>query len=352
MNRWHAGKKLALALMFGLFPLLAACGRADLSVLNPQGPVAQRQFDVLMVSVGIMTLVVVVVFALLIYVLVRFRRRRGDNSIPEQVEGNHKLEIIWTVIPIILLIILAVPTVGAIGKFAEDYWDDPNAVQVKVTAYQYWWEFEYPQYGITTAQELVVPIGKKIAFELVAGDVKHSFWIPAIGGKMDNNPGLTNRFYLEFPTPGVYRGRCAELCGPSHAYMDFKAKAVDQASFDRWVAAMQGPAVLPEDDNIREAFVSKCLTCHAVGDQGAPIGPNLTGLGSRVTVAGILFNDTPEQEYVIDPAKTEENIKVWLEDTQKIKPGNMMPSAVDLQLTQEQIDGIAKYLANYRLDYE
>ncbi len=350
MFRWRATKKL-LPLLAGMALLLSACGRADLSALNPQGPVAKQQFELMMVAVGIMTLVVVVVFAILLYVLVRYRRRKGDNTIPMQVEGNHKLEIIWTVIPVVLLTILAVPTVGAVAKLSEDYWEDPNALQVKVTAHQYWWEFEYPQYGITTMQELIVPTDRKIAFELVAADVKHSFWIPAIGGKMDTNTGLTNRMYLEFPNEGVYRGKCAELCGPSHAYMDFKAKAVAPASFERWVAAMKGPAKLPEDPELRDTFVSKCLSCHAVGDQGASGGPNLTGIGSRLTIGGILYNDTPENEWVVDPAITEKNLRTWITDPQSVKPGNMMPSAEQLQLTQEQIDGIAKYLAGYTLDY-
>jgi len=343
--------KRILPLFAGFALLLSACGREDLSALNPQGPVAKQQFDLMVIAITIMSIVVVVVFSLSIYVLFRFRRRKGDKSIPKQVEGNHTLEIIWTVIPIVLLIILGIPTVQTVFSQAKDYSDDPNAIQVKVTSYLYWWEFEYPQYGIKTAQELVVPTDKKIMFELTAGDVKHSFWIPAIGGKIDTNPGMTNRYYLEFPKEGVYRGKCAELCGPSHALMDFKAKSVSPESFDKWVEAMKAPAVMPADPAIAEAFQAKCLSCHAVGDQGGSAGPNLTGIGSRQTIAGILYNS----DVVADPQKedktTEENIKEWVKDTQKIKPGNLMPSASDLGLTQEELDGIAKYLAEYKLDY-
>jgi cytochrome c oxidase subunit 2 len=326
--------------------LLSACGRADLSALNPQGPVAQKQFDLMMLAISIMALVVVVVFSIWIYVLVRFRRRKGDNTIPKQVEGNHTLEIIWTVIPLVLLLILGVPTINTVFGLAKDYTHDPNAVQVKVTSHQYWWEFEYPQYGIKTAQELVVPTGRKIEFELSSADVKHSFWIPSIGGKMDTNAGMTNKMYLEFPKEGVYRGKCAELCGPSHALMDFKAKAVDQASFDRWIAAMKAPAKLPDDPQIAEAFKNKCLACHAVGDQGVSTAPNLTGIGSRQTIGGILYNTDENGNDM-----TEQNLKEWITDPQKVKPGNQMPNAQVNQLSQEEIDAIAKYLANYKLDY-
>jgi len=328
--------------------ILSACGRKDLSTLNPQGPVAETQYDLMKLSIGIMTLVVVVVFAICIYVLIKFRRRKGDKTIPKQVEGNHTLEIIWTVIPLILLLILGVPTIQHVFGLAKDYTNDKEAIHVKVTGHQYWWEFEYTDYGITTAQELIVPTDKKIQFDLTSADVKHSFWIPAIGGKMDNNPGMSNLMYLEFPNEGVFRGKCAELCGPSHALMDFKAKAVSQASFDKWVSAMKAPAVMPADPEIAETFNAQCLSCHAVGEQGGNSAPNLTGIGGRQTVAGILFNS----DVVADPEKedhtTVENLHKWISDPQKVKPGNTMPQ---VDLTPEQIDGIAKYLAGYKLDY-
>ncbi|OXS53524.1 cytochrome c oxidase subunit II [Cohnella sp. CIP 111063] len=342
MKRWPVMKRL-LPLLTGLVLLLTACGREDLSTLNPQGPVAEKQFELMKLSIGIMALVVVVVFAICIYVLIRFRRKQGDKAIPEQVEGNHKLEVIWTVIPIVLLLILGVPTIQHVFGLAKDYSKDKDAVQVKVTAHQYWWEFEYTDYGITTAQDLIVPTGKKISFELAAADVKHSFWIPSIGGKMDTNPGSTNRMFLEFPKEGVFRGKCAELCGPSHALMDFKAKAVSQESFDRWVAAMKAPAVMPADAELAEKFTSQCLSCHAVGENGGNSAPNLTGIGGRETVGGFLFND--------EGGGVEQHLKDWITDPQGIKKGAMMPGAEDTGLTEEEIAGIAKYLAEYKLDY-
>ncbi|BBI31487.1 cytochrome c oxidase subunit 2 [Cohnella abietis] len=334
--------KRLLPLLTGLVLLLSACGREDLSTLNPQGPVAEKQLDLMKLSIGIMALVVVVVFAICIYVLIRFRRRAGDKTIPKQVEGNHTLEIIWTVIPLVLLVILGVPTINDVFGLAKDYSKDKNAVQVKVTAHQYWWEFEYTDLGITTAQELIVPTDKVISFELVSADVKHSFWIPSIGGKMDTNPGVTNRMFLEFPKEGVFRGKCAELCGTSHALMDFKAKAVSPESFARWVSAMKAPAVMPADAEIAEKFTSQCLSCHAVGENGGSGAPNLTGIGGRQTVGGILYNDE---------ATAEQNLHDWITDPQKYKVGAAMPKALDNSLTPEEVASISKYLAEYKLDY-
>ncbi|MUT65337.1 cytochrome c oxidase subunit II [Paenibacillus sp. NEAU-GSW1] len=347
MNRWQLFKRLAplLALMV---LVLSACGRSDLSTLNPQGPVAEEQFGLMKLAISIMLIVIVVVFAISFYVIIRFRRRPGDKTIPKQVEGSHKLEIIWTVIPIILLVILGVPTVQSVFSLSKDYTKDPEAVKVIVTSHQYWWEFEYPELGIKTAQELIIPTGKTISIEAKSADVLHSFWIPSLAGKIDTNPGANvNVMHFSAPNEGVYLGKCAELCGPSHGLMDFKVKSVDESSFDRWVAALQEPVALPSDPAVKEAFVSKCLTCHAVGDQGGPAFPNLTGIGSRQTVGGILVN-TDDPKYK-NEGSTEENLHRWIEDPQAVKPGNLMPT---VELTEQELDGIAKYLSELTLDYE
>ena len=349
MKRWPVLTRL-LPLLAGLALLLSACGREDLSALRPQGPVAREQFGLMQLSISIMVIVVVVVFALAIYVLIRFRRRKGDDTIPVQVEGNHKLEIIWTVIPLMLLVVLGVPTIQSVFGLAKDYSQDENAIQVKVTAHQYWWEFEYPQYGITTAQDLVIPEGKIISIEAQTADVIHSFWIPSLAGKIDTNPaGNVNRMYFQADRTGVFLGKCAELCGPSHANMDFKVKAVDEAAFQRWTTAMAAPAVMPEDPAIAELLASQCLTCHAIGDQGISLYPDLTGIGGRESVAGILVNVPEEQtERFKNEDTVYENLKRWIADPEAIKPGNLMPK---VDLSEEEIDAIASYLAEQKLEY-
>lgn len=331
--------------------VLAACGREDLSTLNPQGPVAEEQFGLMKLAIIIMSLVIVVVFAISFYVIIRFRRRSGDKTIPKQVEGSHKLEIIWTVIPIILLIILGVPTVQSVFNLSKDYSNDPDAVKVIVTSHQYWWEFEYPELGIKTAQELVIPTGKTIAIEAKTADVLHSFWIPSLAGKIDTNPaGNENRMYFSAPKEGVYLGKCAELCGPSHGLMDFKVKSVDPASFDRWSAAIKQPVALPSDPAIAAAFESKCLTCHAVGDLGGPAFPNLTGVGSRDSVGGILVNVEADDKKYKHEDTVYNNLYKWIKNPEEVKPGNLMSD--QYELTEEEIKGIADYLSKLTLDYE
>ncbi|RUT31619.1 cytochrome c oxidase subunit II [Paenibacillus zeisoli] len=342
MKRWQAVKRL-LPLFAGLVLLLSACGREDLSALRPQGPVAQGQFDLMKLSIAIMIVVLLIVFGIAAYVWVRFRRRPGQTDIPEQVEGNFKLEVLWTVIPLVLVLILGVATVQKVFSYGENYWNDKNAVKVKVTSHQFWWEFNYPDYGVTTAQDLVIPTGKKIAFQLKTADVLHSFWVPSLAGKTDTNPeGAINNAWFTADKEGVYLGKCAELCGQSHGLMEFKVKAVSQASFDSWVKAMKEPVAMPEDKATAEVFKNQCLTCHAIGSEGGPSAPNLTGIGGRESVASILINGTD--------GTAKENLKTWLEDPQAVKPGNKMPNPKkDLKLTDEQIDAIADYLANSKL---
>ncbi|WP_106769037.1 cytochrome c oxidase subunit II [Paenibacillus faecalis] len=348
MKRWQAVKRLLpLLAVFSL--LLSGCGREDLSVLRPQGPVAEGQLDLIKLSISIMLVVIIVVFAIATYVLIKFRRKPGQNEVPEQVEGNFKLEIIWTAIPLLLVLVLAVPTIQKVFAYGENNWNDEGVVQVRVIGHQFWWEFEYPQYEVKTAQEMLIPVDKEIALELKTADVLHSFWVPSLAGKMDTNTdGSVNNMSISTPNEGTYIGKCAELCGASHGFMEFRVKAVDQESFDQWVEAMKAPAVLPEDTQLAEKFKNNCLTCHAVGDQGGFSGPNLTGMGSRETVAGILLNDTTGEEGS-KPAK--DNLVEWLSDPEGVKPGNLMPHPKELGFSDEEIEQIAEYLANYKLEY-
>ncbi|WP_212940127.1 cytochrome c oxidase subunit II [Paenibacillus antibioticophila] len=351
MKPWKGIKRLLPLLAMSL--LLSACGREDLSVLRPQGTVAQGQFDLIILSISIMVVVMLVVFAIAAYVWIRFRRKPGQQDVPKQVEGNFKLEVVWTAIPLVLVLILGVFTVQKIFAYGEDYWNDKNAVRVQVTAHLFWWEFSYPDYGITTAQDMIIPTGKKIALELKTADVLHSFWVPSLAGKTDTNTdGTVNKAWIEAEQEGVYLGKCAELCGQSHAFMEFKVKSVSEESFNAWVESMKAPAVLPEDPAVAEVFRTQCLSCHAVGDQGGPIGPNLTGIGSRETVASILLNSEGSGN-AVDTRPVQENMEAWLKDPQKWKPGNRMPDPKeDLGLTDAEIEAIAKYLADYKLSYE
>lgn len=312
--------------------LLTGCGSNTLSTLQPRGPVASEQLYLMKLSLFIMVFVVVVVFGIYLYVLVRYRQRKGqENTIPKQVEGNHVLEIIWTVIPILLLLVLAVPTVSYTFKHSTDYRKDKDAIHVKVTAHQFWWQFEYPDLGIATAQDLVIPQGKKIAFDLISADVNHAFWVPSLGGKIDTNPGITNTLYLEADEVDTFKGKCAELCGASHALMDFKVVAKSPADFDAWVQKMKAPVAVAADAQKGEAlFKENCMSCHAVSTDGLGMGPNLNGFAERSMLAGILEH-------------TQDNAKKWITNPQAVKPGNKMP-AFGGTLDDGQINDIVNYL--------
>lgn len=345
--------KRLIPLFFGISLLLSACGREDLSALRPQGPVAEGQLGLIKLAISIMVGVMIIVFGIAAYVIIRFRRKPGQNGIPKQVEGSLKLEIIWTAIPLLLVLILGIATVQKVFAFGEDYSKDKNAVRVDVTSHLFWWEFSYPDYGVTTAQDMIIPAGKKIALKLRTADVLHSFWVPALAGKTDTNTdGTVNKAWIEASKEGVYLGKCAELCGPSHAFMEFKVKAVSEESFNKWIEEMKAPAVLPEDPAVAEVFRNQCLTCHAVGDQGGPIAPNLTGIGSRETIASILLNEEGVGKPGNDRKSIKDNLVEWMKDPQAVKPGNTMPSPKeDLGLTDDQIEAIAQYLADYKLSY-
>ncbi|MGZ9848736.1 cytochrome c oxidase subunit II [Macrococcus psychrotolerans] len=343
--------------LIGLFSLLlmtlAGCGKNELSALRPAGEVAKDQFNLMMLAVGIMVFVIIVVVAIFILAVFKFRRGKvGEDFVPKDVHGNHKLEVIWTTIPIILLIILAIPTVMLTFKLADtkamdkvDAKGKNKEMIVDVTANLYWWEFEYPNEGIVTSQELVVPTDKKVYFRLHSADVKHSFWIPAVGGKMDTNVENINKFYLVFDdkkaqdAKNMFYGKCAELCGPSHALMDFKVKTMDKDQFKTWVSdmkAIKNPVATTDAKEGEKVFKQSCQGCHAVTPTGKGAkGPNLTTFGDRNRVAGVMDHN-------------EENLKKWIKDPESVKPGNKMTGAY--KVSDSEIDALAKYLMERKVE--
>ncbi|MCO4096464.1 cytochrome c oxidase subunit II [Macrococcoides canis] len=342
-----------IGLLSLLLMTLAGCGKNELSALRPAGEVAKDQFNLMMLAVGIMVFVIIVVVVIFILAVFKFRRGKvGEDFVPKDVHGNHKLEVIWTTIPIILLIILAIPTVMLTFKLADTKAMDKidangknKEMIVNVTANLYWWEFEYPNQGIVTSQELVVPTDTKVYFRLHSADVKHSFWIPAVGGKMDTNVENINKFYLVFDgkkaqdAKNMFYGKCAELCGPSHALMDFKVKTMDKDQFKTWVSDMKAikkPLATTDAKEGEKVFKQSCQGCHAVTPTGKGAkGPNLTTFGDRNRVAGVM-------EY------NEENLKKWIKDPESVKPGNKMTGAY--KVSDSEIDALAKYLMERKVE--
>lgn len=329
VKRWM---KRLVPLMAMMMLFLTGCNFELAGALEPKGPVAAKQFELIMLSLGIMTIVLVVVFVLFFFAVYRFRRRPGRDEIPEQIEGNHKLEAVWTIIPIILLFILAIPTVAVTFDLEEEANADDGSLLVKVAAKQFWWEFAYPEEGLVTAQEVVIPVGEKVRFELTATDVQHSFWVPELGGKKDTNVGdkVVNFIYLEADYPGIYKGKCAELCGQGHALMDFKVIAMEKPEYEAWLEGMLTPAeVTTETTAGADLFNANCLSCHAIEPGMPSMGPNLNGFADRLYVGGYLENNT-------------ENLTEWIKDP-LMKPGVLMPGFEGV-LSDSEIDEIVKYL--------
>lgn len=319
--------------------MLAGCGEVNLSALDPQGPVAEMQLSLIKLSLYIMILVIVVVFAIFAIALIRFREKPGDTHIPEQKEGSKILELIWTTIPIVLLLIIAIPNVMDTFTLANVEADE-DSITVKVTAHQFWWEFEYPDLDIVAGQDLYIPTDTKILVQLEAVDVLHSFWVPALAGKQDNVPGITNEMWLEADKPGIYKGKCTEFCGEAHWLMDFKVIAVERDAFDQWVVNMQEPAIEPLTQTAeagREVFEASCIGCHAVGDVGgnpALGGPNLTNFGDRTVIAGFLeFNN--------------ENLEKWIRNPTETKPGSKMPAFN--QLDDDDMKALMEYMKGLKV---
>ena len=325
-------KLYSLLLAAALLGLQACAGDYPQSALHPSSDFAARLdalFDnIFWWAVGVF----VVVEGALLYAVWRFRERDEDDR-PEPVHGNTLLEIAWTLAPALILVAIAIPTIRTI--FIVDNPPREDALVVEVTGHQWWWEFRYPEQEIVTANEAHVPAGRPVEFRLNSADVIHSFWVPKLGGKRDLTPGRETGLWFTADSAGVYRGQCAEFCGTAHALMGFRIVAREPAAFEEWVARTRGPSTEPTDSLAiagKELFLrSACIGCHRI--EGTPaagiVGPDLTHMGSRMTIAAEVLPNTPE------------NMARWLEDPQAIKPGNTMP---DLGLTDEQIRLLVAYL--------
>ncbi|MDQ4069437.1 MAG: cytochrome c oxidase subunit II [Actinomycetota bacterium] len=321
-----------------LFLFLAGCAEnAPQDYLRPEGPVA-RQIDSLINPVFVVAGVVfVLVQGLVLYVIVKFRAR-PDSPEPEQVHGNTRLEVGWTLVPALILVCVAVPTIATIFDIARE---PENPVNVTVTARQFWWEYTYDDLGVVTANELRMPVGRPVYLTLHSVDVIHSYWIPKLVGKMDVVPGRSNRMHVIADTPGEYLGQCTEFCGDSHANMRNKAIAMTPADFDAWVAGQRAPAPTPAPGSPAEEGLTVynqrgCGSCHAVaGLSTGDIGPDLTHFATRTTFAGSML------------ANNDANLRRWLSDPQGVKPGNKMiiPGG---RLSPDEVTQLIAYLNTLR----
>jgi cytochrome c oxidase subunit II len=287
-------------------------------------------------------LIFLVVVTLLTYAIVKFRARTSDSSQePAQVYGSTQIELAWTVIPVLIVVVLFLATARVIHAI-QDAPKPATALDVTAIGHQFWWEFRYPGLGIVTANELHIPVSDPANptptfLKLLSADTDHSFWIPQLAGKTDLIPNRINETWLDPHSTGLYLGQCAQYCGTQHAKMLLRVYVDSPEEFTAWVRAQkQAPNQDEEGMAGRRVFeTTACINCHAVGGIGAAggFGPDLTHLMSRHTIASGAAENTRE------------NLRLWIQNPDAIKPGSLMPA---MQLADDDLDALVKYLETLR----
>jgi cytochrome c oxidase subunit 2 len=301
------------------------------SALEPAGAHAEqiaRLWDVFLA-----VCVVVYVLVLIALLIALFRRRNAENS---GTRGATTVVSIATGITVIALFALLVSTIMTSRTLADV---QGNAVEVTLTGRQWWWQVDYehpdPSKRMTTANELVVPVGMPVHIRLLSTDVIHSFWVPNLHGKQDLIPGHENAIILQADRPGVYRGQCAEFCGPQHAKMAFWVNALPPADYAKWIEAQRQSSKIPSTPEQRrgqEVFMnSPCPLCHNIQGTNASgkTGPDLTHIGSRRSLAAATLPNRRD------------TLAQWILDPQHVKPGAYMPPTV---LQRGELEPLLAYL--------
>lgn len=341
------------ALLLLTATVLTSCSREiqPLNSFDPQGPIADRINNLFWPVFWIATAIFVLVQGALLIAILLFRDRKNrDAKEPKQTHGNAVLEVVWTAIPTLILAGIAVPTVSAVFDLAEC---PDEAFQVEIIGHQWWFEYHYPDFDITTANVLVIPAGTEVCATMTSDDVLHNYWVPKLNGKRYLVPGQETELRLAADEPGEYWGHCAEFCGLSHAKMRARVIALSAADFEEWVAAQQAipepPAEgTPEWDGLQVFLGRGCTSCHVLGGVNEPdpdtltvVAPNLTHFASRHVFAGATLPaglDPSQEDY-------EAALGEWLADPPTVKPGSYMPN---LGLTADEIDALVAYLGSLK----
>jgi cytochrome c oxidase subunit 2 len=326
-------------------PSLAQSTGPPLSPTNIFAPVSTPADTIFGLSVFVLAItatIFVIVFSLLAYAVVRFRKRADDDGRePPQVYGSNQVELAWTVIPVLIVVALFMATarvIGSVQKAAQP----SNAIEVIAIGHQFWWEYRYPALHVVTANELHVPVSDPAHptptfIRLLSVDTDHSFWVPRLNGKTDLIPNHPNSMWIDPHETGLYLGQCAQYCGTQHAKMLLRVYVQSRVDFDRWILEQSQPPSLSgavsEGQHIFET--TACVNCHAVAGTVADgrFGPDLSHLMSRDTIAAGAAPNTPE------------NLRQWIRNPDAIKPGSRMPA---MELSDRELDAVTMYLTTLR----
>src|SRR6201988_3782131 len=286
---------------------------------------------------GVTGLIFLVFFSLWSYAVVKFRSRAADTGRePAQVYGSTQIELAWTIIPILIVVVLFLATARVIHAI-QDAPKPAEAVEVTAIGHQFWWEFRYPGLGVVTANELHIPVSDATHptptfLKLLSADTDHSFWVPQLAGKTDLIPNRVNNMWLDPHRTGIFLGQCAQYCGTQHAKMLLLVSVDSREDFEAWVRAQRQPANHDEKENAgRRVFeTTACINCHAIGGTAANgrFGPDLTHLMSRRTIASGAAENTTEY------------LRLWIENPDAIKPGSLRPA---MKLSEEDMDALVRY---------
>jgi cytochrome c oxidase subunit II len=308
------------------------------SIFSPASTPARSIASLSVFILVITGIIFLVVSALLVYAVFRFRGRATEGTRePAQVYGSMQIELAWTIIPILIVFVLFLATARVIHAI-EDAPEPAGALDVIAIGHQFWWEFRYPKLGIVTANELHIPVSdpghsRPTFVQLLSADTDHSFWVPELAGKTDLIPNHPNRMWMDPERTGVFLGQCAQYCGTQHAKMLLRVSVDGADDFAAWVRDQQKPAV--EDAGAiagRRVFErNACMNCHRVGGTPADgrFGPDLTHLMSRATIAA---GAAPN---------THDNLRLWIQDPSAIKPGALMPA---MKLSDSDLDAVVSYM--------
>ena len=310
------------------------------NIFKPQSTPADAGYHLSIFVLIITGLIFLVVFLLLAYVVVKFGRRTGeDGREPAQVYGSTQIELAWTIIPVLIVVVLFLATARVIHA-VQDAPKPETAVEVTAIGHQFWWEFRYPALGVVTANELHVPVSEATRrtptfLKLLSADTDHSFWVPQLAGKTDLIPNRVNEMWIEPHQTGTYVGQCAQYCGTQHAKMLLRVFVDTPEGFEEWVRLQKQPPGEAQSAGRRVFEATACVNCHAVGGTAAKgvFGPDLTHLMSRQTIASGAAENNPE------------NLRLWIQNPDAIKPGSRMPA---MKLSDTDLDAVVSYLQTLR----